>query len=165
MNINVNNFNAFNHTNVTNNIWNYNPEHRHGVPYRNASVARRFGGANETAARDAFRDRTAAQHDDVFRDRADIQHPDAVHGMAGEGGDVARRIEPAQPDRHEGNVDRQVDRAMPDRQEFARPRVDARPPVMRPRAQAFRPERRAFGGGPRFGGGGFHFGGGGRRRL
>jgi len=172
VNINVNNFNAFNHTNVTNNIWNYNPEHRHGVPYRNASVARRFGGANETAARDAFRDRTAAQHDDLFRDHADVQHPDAVHGMAGEGGDAARRIEPAQLDRREGNVDRrdgnvdrQVDRAMPDRQEFARPRVDARPPVMRPRAQVFRPERRAFGGGPRFGGGGFHFGGGGRRRL
>src|SRR3984885_11567382 len=165
VNINVNNFNAFNHTNVTSNIWNYNPEHRHGVPYRNASVARRFGGANEAAARDAFRDRTAAQHDDVFRDHADVQHPDAVHGMAGGGGGAARGIEPAQLDRREGNVDRQVDRAMPDRQEFARPRVDARPPVMRPRAQVFRPERRAFGGGPRFGGGGFHFGGGGRRRL
>jgi Protein of unknown function (DUF3300) len=165
VNINVNNFNAFNHTNVTSNTWNYNPEHRHGVPYRNASVARRFGGANEAAARDAFRDRTAAQHDDVFRDRADTPHPDAVHGMAGEGGDAARRIEPSWLDRREGNVDRQVDRAMPDRQEFARPRVGARPPVMRPRAQAFRPERRAFGGGPRFGGDGFHFGGGGRRRL
>src|SRR5580693_8710717 len=34
--INVNNFNAFNHTNVTNNTWNHNPEHRHGVPYHNA---------------------------------------------------------------------------------------------------------------------------------
>jgi len=165
VNINVNNFNAFNHTNVTSNTWDYNPEHRHGVPYRNASVARRFGGANEAAARDAFRDRTAAQHDDVFRDRADTPHPDAIHGIAGEGGDAARRIEPSWLDRREGNVDRQVDRAMPDRQEFARPRVGARPPVMRPRAQAFRPERRAFGGGPRFGGDGFHFGGGGRRRL
>jgi Protein of unknown function (DUF3300) len=172
VNINVNNFNAFNHANVTSNIWNYNPEHRHGVPYRNASVARRFGGANEIAARDAFRDQTAAQHDDIFRDRADTPHPDAVHGMAGEGGDAARRIEPAQPDRHEGNIDRregnverQVERAMPDRQEFARPRVDARPPVMRPRARVFRPERRAFSSGPRFGGGGFRFGGGGRRRL
>jgi hypothetical protein len=166
VNINVNRFNAFNQTNLTNDTWNHNPEHRHGVPYRNASVARRFGGANEAAARDAFRDRTAAQHDDVFRDHADIQHPDAVHGMAGEGGDAARRIVPAQLDRHEGNVDRrdgnvdrQVDRAMPDRQEFARPRGDARPQAMRPRAQAFRPQRRAFGGG------GFHFGGGGRRRL
>jgi hypothetical protein len=156
VNINVNRFNAFNHTNVTNNIWNHNPEHRHGVPYRNASVAARFGGANETAARDAFRDRD--QHGDLFRDHADIQHPDAVHGMAGEGGDAARRIAPALPDRHDDNVDRRVDRAMPDRQEFARPRGDVRPQAMRPRAQAFRPERRSFGGG-------FHFGGGGRRRL
>src|ERR1700721_800766 len=39
VNINVNNFNASNHTNLPSNIWNYNPEHRHGVPYRNASVA------------------------------------------------------------------------------------------------------------------------------
>jgi hypothetical protein len=156
--INVNRFNAFNHTNinVTNNNWIHNPEHRHGVPYRNASVAKRFGSANEAAARDAFRDRTAAQHDDVFRDHADIQHPDVVHGIAGEGGDAARRISPAQPDRHEGNVDRregnvdrQIDRAMPDRQEFARPRGDVRPQTMRPRAEAFRPQRRAFGGGGR----------------
>ena len=161
--INVNRFNAFNHTNVTNNTWTHNPEHRHGVPYRNASVARRFGAENNDAARTAFRDRAAAQHDDVFRDRADTLHPDAAHGMAGDGGDAVRRIAPAQPDRHEGDVDRRADRPMadrpmPERQEFARPRGDARPQVMRPRTEAFRPERRSFGGG-------FHFGGAGRRRL
>jgi hypothetical protein len=156
--INVNRFNVFNHANVTNDTWNHNPEHRHGVPYRNASVAARFGGANDAAAREAFRNRAAAQHDDVFGDRADTQHPDAVHGMAGEGGDAARRIAPALSDRHDGDVDRRADRAMPERQEFARPRGDARPQAMRSRIQAFRPERRAFGGG-------FHFGGGGRRRL
>jgi hypothetical protein len=156
--INVNRFNVFNHANVTNDTWNHNPEHRHGVPYRNASVAARFGGANDAAAREAFRDRAAAQHDDVFGDRADTQHPDAVHGMAGEGGDAARRIAPALSDRHDGDVDRRADRAMPERQEFARPRGDARPQAMRSRIQAFRSERRAFGGG-------FHFGGGGRRRL
>jgi Protein of unknown function (DUF3300) len=167
--INVNNFNAFNHTNVTNNTWNHNPEHRHGVPYHNASLAARFGGANDAAARDAFRDRAATQHGDVFGDRADTQHPDAVHRMMGEGDDAARRIAPALQDRHDGDIDRRADRPiadrpvadrpMPERQEFARPRGDVRPQGMRPRAQAFRPERRAFGGG------GFHFGGGGRRRL
>jgi hypothetical protein len=156
--INVNRFNVFNHTNidVTDNIWTHNPAHRGDVPYRNASVAARFGGS--AAAREAFRDRAAAQHDDVFRDRADIQHPDAVHGMAGEGGDAARTIAPALSGRHDGDFDRLADRAMPERQEFARPRGDARPQAMRSRAQAFRPERRSFGGG-------FHFGGGGRRRL
>ncbi|MGA2998978.1 DUF3300 domain-containing protein [Bradyrhizobium sp.] len=167
--INVNNFNAFNHINLTNNTWNHNPEHRHGVPYHNASLAARFGGANDAAAREAFRDRAAAQRGDVFGDRADTQHPDAVHRMTGEGDDAARRIAPAQQDRREGDIDRRADRPvadrpmadrpMPERQEFARPRGFARPQVMRSRAQAFRPQRRAFGGG------GVHFGGGGRRRL
>ena len=165
--INVNRFNIFNHTNINiaNDNWIHNPEHRHGVPYQNANLARRFDAANEAAVRDALKDRADTEHSDMFRNRADVQHPDAFHDMARDGGDAARRIEPAQPDRHEGNidrrdgnVDRQVDRAMPDRQEFARPRDDVRPQAMRPRAQFFRPERRSFGGG-------FHFGGGGRRRL
>ena len=165
--INVNRFNAFNHTNinVANNNWIHNPEHRHGVPYRNASLARRFGSANEAAARDAFRDRADIEHSDVFRDRADTQNPDAVRRVTGEGGDSAKRIAPALPDRNDGNADRRVDRTMPARPDFVLPRGGARPQAMRSRAQAmpsriqaFRPERRAFGGG-------FHFGGGGRRRL
>jgi hypothetical protein len=157
--INVNRFNAFNHANINiaNNIWTHDPAHRGDVPYRNASVAARFGGANNAAPREGFRERVAA-HDDVFRDRADTQRPDAVHGMAGESGDAARRIAPALAERPDGDLDRRPDRAIPERQEFARPRGRARPQAMRPRAQAFRPERRAFGGG-------FHFGGGGRRRL
>jgi Protein of unknown function (DUF3300) len=158
--INVNRFNVFNHTNisVTNNIWTHNPAHRGDVPYRNASVAARFGGVNNAAAREAFRDRAAAQHDDVFGERADTQRPDAVHRTTGEGGDAARRIAPAVSDRHDGDFDRRPDRTLPARRDFARPRADVRPPAMRSRAQVFRPERRAFGGG-------FHFGGGGRRRL
>ena len=166
--INVNRFNMFNHTNIANDTWSHDPAHRHGVPYQNAGVTRRFGAANEAAAREAFRDRAAAQHDDVFGDRADARHTDPVHGVAGEGGDAARRIAPALSDRRDGDFDRRADRAMPERQEFARPRGDARPQIMRPQAmrpqvtrprtQAFRPERRAFGGG-------FHFDGGGRRRL
>src|SRR5580692_3116488 len=62
--INVNRYNVFNRTNIniTNNTWTHNPAHRHDVPYPNASVAQRFGRANEAAARDAFRDRADAQH-------------------------------------------------------------------------------------------------------
>jgi Protein of unknown function (DUF3300) len=156
--IDVNRFNVFNHASVTNDTWIHNPEHRHDVPYRNASVARRFGSANEVAARDEFRDRAAAQPGDVFGDRADTQHPDAVHGMAHEAGDAAGKIAPALHDRHDGDFDWRADRPMSEREEFARPRGDARPQVMRSRVQAFRPERRAFGGS-------FRFGGGGRRRL
>jgi hypothetical protein len=158
--INVNRFNVFNHTNinVANNTWTHDPAHRDGVPYRNASLMRHFGTANEAAAREAFRDRADIEHNDVFRDHTDVQHPDAARGMAGDRDVDARRIAPALPDRLGNGGDRRADRPMPKRQEFARPRSDAWPQAMRSRAQAFRPQRRAFGGG-------FHFGGGGRRRL
>jgi hypothetical protein len=166
--INVNRFNVFNHTNINiaNNAWIHNPEHRHGVPYQNASVARRFDTANEAAVRDAFRDRADTEHNNVFRDRADVQHPDVAHDVARDGGDIDRRITPALPDRPGDGGDRRVDRAMPVHEEsqrqdparpdFALPRGDARPQVMRSRAQVFRPGR-AMGGGFRSGGG--------RRRL
>jgi Protein of unknown function (DUF3300) len=175
--INVNRFNMFNHTNINiaNNNWIHNPEHRHGIPYQNASVARRFDATNEAAVRDALRDRADTAHDDMFRDRpdtehsdmfrnrTDVPHPDAAHDMARDGGVDARKDTPAMPDRVEDGGDRRVDRAMPERQDpvrqdFARPRADARPQAMRSRAQMFRPGRAM--------GGGFHgFGGGGRRRL
>ena len=159
--INVNRFNVFNHTNINfaNNTWIHNPEHRHGVPYQNASLTRRFGTANEAAAREAFRDRADTGHNDVFRDHADVQHPDAAHGMAGDGGVDARRIVPTMPDRLNDGGDRRTDRAMPERRDFVQPRGDARPQAMRPRAQAFRPDRRATFSGFR------GRGGGGRRRL
>jgi Protein of unknown function (DUF3300) len=156
--INVNRFNVFNHANINiaNDTWIHNPAHRDGIPYRNASVAKRFGSTNEAAARDAFRDRVDTQHDDVFRDQADTQHPDALHGMAGDTADAARRIAPALPDRHDGGGDRRVVRPMPERQDFALPRGDARLQALRSRAQAFRPDRRAFGGGFRGRVGGWH---------
>jgi hypothetical protein len=164
--INVNRFNVFNHTNINiaNNTWIHNPEHRHGVPYQNASVARRFDAANEAAVRNAFRDRADTEHGDVFRDGADtehndafrrtnVPHPDAAHDMARDGGADARRTAPAMPDRVENGGDRRVDRAMPERQDaarpdFALPRGNARPQAMRSRAQMFRPGR-AMGGGRR----------------
>jgi hypothetical protein len=158
--INVNRFNIFNHTNinVTNDTWIHDPAHRHGVPYQNADLTRRFGTANEAAAREEFRDHADIDRNDVFRDHIDVQHPDAAHGIAGDRDVDARRITPALPDRLGSGGDRRVDRPMPERQEFARPRTEAWPQAMRSRAQAFRPQRRAFGGD-------FHFGGGGRRRL
>jgi hypothetical protein len=170
--INVNRYNLFNHTNINiaNNTWIHNPAHRHDVPYPNASVAQRFGRANEAAARDAFRDRADAQHDDFFkarpdaerdaasRDRADLERPDALRRTEG---DADRKIAPAMPDRRDDEVrrdggDRAVDRAMPERREFAPPRGDAGRQVMRSRAQMFRPERRPMGGGFHFHGGGWH---------
>jgi hypothetical protein len=63
VNINVNNFNSFNRTNITNTNWQHNVEHRKGVPYANSNVAERFGqnaGGGASAARDQFRGRAEA---------------------------------------------------------------------------------------------------------
>src|SRR5262245_56400290 len=49
--IDVDRFNRFNHTNITSNTWVHNPEHRRGVPYRDADVARRFTDQGKEAAR------------------------------------------------------------------------------------------------------------------
>lgn len=53
--INVNRFNQFNRTNITNNAWTHNPVHRGAVPYRDSSVAQRFGDPSKAAAREDFR--------------------------------------------------------------------------------------------------------------
>jgi hypothetical protein len=60
VNVNVNNFNSFNRTNISNGSWQHNADHRKGVPYANSNVAERFGqkGAGASAARDQFRGRT-----------------------------------------------------------------------------------------------------------
>ncbi|MFI5399351.1 MAG: DUF3300 domain-containing protein [Candidatus Binatia bacterium] len=60
VNINVNNFNSFNRTNIANGNWQHNVDHRKGVPYANSNVAERFGqksGGAASAARDQFRGR------------------------------------------------------------------------------------------------------------
>jgi hypothetical protein len=60
--INVNQFNSYNRTNITNNNWQHNSAHRHGVPYRDAGVAQQFGRGqgNAGASRDEFRGRSTA---------------------------------------------------------------------------------------------------------
>ncbi len=60
VNVNVNNFNSFNRTNIANGNWQHNVDHRKGVPYANSNVAERFGqkGAGAASgARDQFRGR------------------------------------------------------------------------------------------------------------
>ncbi|MEC7582945.1 MAG: DUF3300 domain-containing protein [Planctomycetota bacterium] len=57
--INVNRYNSFNRTNITNVNWHHNTNHRRGVPYGNRSLQNRFGAdqARDAKARDAFRGR------------------------------------------------------------------------------------------------------------
>jgi Protein of unknown function (DUF3300) len=155
--INVNRFNAFNRTNIdiANNIWTHNPAHRGDVPYRNASVAERFGRANSFAAHETLRDRINAERPEMSR---------TFEGA----GDAARAIAPADVARRAPDVARDFDRpqtnrvTMPPRRSFDRPMAGPRPQMMRSRAQMFRPAPRGFGG-RAFGGRAAlagHFGGG-----
>ena len=59
VNINVNRYNNFNRTNIKNRNWNHKPKHRKGVPYRNASVRKKYNRSPSTGrTREEFRGRT-----------------------------------------------------------------------------------------------------------
>jgi hypothetical protein len=154
--INVNRFNAFNHTsiNVSDNTWTHNPAHRGDVPYRNAGVAERFGRPDNAAAREAL------------RDRLDVEHPEASRliGEDKKAGDIARDIPGMRdvPARREAGFagaggDRRMNDAASPRRDVSRPRAGLPPRFMGSRAQAFRPAQRMTGG--------FHWRRGGGRRL
>ena len=60
VNVNVNRYNSFNRTNISNNRWNHNVNHRRGVAYRDQNVARQYnrgGNASAAQARENFRGR------------------------------------------------------------------------------------------------------------
>jgi hypothetical protein len=59
--VNVNHYNSFNRTNISNGSWNHNVDHRRGVAYADQNVARQYnrGGDMQTAqTREDFRGRT-----------------------------------------------------------------------------------------------------------
>jgi hypothetical protein len=63
VNVNINNFNRYNHTNINNPNWNHNVNHRKGVAYQNPAVAQKYNrGANtrDVQSRDQFRGRADA---------------------------------------------------------------------------------------------------------
>ncbi len=59
VNVNVNRYNNFNRTNISNGNWNHNVNHRGAVPYRDQRVSQQYGRgqAGDAASRDAFRGR------------------------------------------------------------------------------------------------------------
>ncbi|BCL74369.1 hypothetical protein JHS3_01050 [Jeongeupia sp. HS-3] len=58
VNINVNRYNNFNRTNISNNQWNHNVDHRRGVQYRDNATQQRYRGTRQGAdSREAFRGR------------------------------------------------------------------------------------------------------------
>ena len=69
VNVNVNRYNNFNRTNISNSNWNHNAQHRGAVPYRDQNVARQNGRgqATDAASRDAFRGRAEAGQQQIQR--------------------------------------------------------------------------------------------------
>lgn len=82
VNINVNRYNNFNRTNISNGNWSHNVNHRGAVPYRDQGVAKQYGRgqASDAASRDAFRGRADAGRESIQRgdvSARDVQGRDA----------------------------------------------------------------------------------------
>jgi hypothetical protein len=80
--VNVNNYNRFNRTNISNNSWNHNPAHRGAVPYRDQGVAQRFGDPGKAAAREAARGKADAGRRDLAGQGAKGAKQGAAAGRA-----------------------------------------------------------------------------------
>ena len=156
--INVNRFNAFNHTNinVADNHWAHNPAHRGNVPYRNAALAQRFGQEHADALRDEFRDRNAGTLRNDLRDRLDAAHPAESRPM--DRADDIRRDLAAPSEHREANIEHDLGSRLERSDAFARPHFD-RPrigegadPLRWRSIGGLRPTAHAFSGFHRFGG-------------
>ncbi len=67
--INVNNYNNFNRTNISNNKWQHNSEHRKGVQYRDKGTQQKFGKGDRqgAASREQFRGRAEQGRRDIAK--------------------------------------------------------------------------------------------------
>ncbi len=93
VNVNVNRYNSFNHTNINSNNWNHNSNHRGAVPYRDANSRQQYGKNDRQAAqsREQFRGRDDSLGGKGLNDRAGLSDTaNKGAGKAGErGGDRA----------------------------------------------------------------------------
>jgi len=74
VNINVNRYNEFNRTNISNKEWNHKAEHRGSVPYRDTASRDKFQGSDRqaAAAREQFRGRDDSLGGGGLNDRAGL---------------------------------------------------------------------------------------------
>lgn len=169
--INVNRYNVFNHTDITNNVWTHDPAHRGNVPYRNPALTERFGRANDIAARDAVRNDRAGGREDLLRngdnartgairstqdgaeatglsrDHIDVPHADLLRRTEGDIDRAGERPAPAGLSRLDADLKRGGDERPMDRIEAprGRPLGDGSDAMREPRTPSFRA------GGDRFG--------------
>jgi uncharacterized membrane protein YgcG len=85
VNVNVNKYNNFNKTNVSNGNWNHNAEHRKGAAYRDSGTAQKYGKGSDRAAsqsRDQFRGRAEQGRSEMSSmDRSQLQAADRSAGQ------------------------------------------------------------------------------------
>jgi hypothetical protein len=84
VNINVNRYNNFNRTNISNGNWNHNVNHRGAVPYRDKGVAQQYGRGQSAnaASREQFRGRAESGQQSI--QRGDVSSRD-IGGAGGRG--------------------------------------------------------------------------------
>jgi hypothetical protein len=90
--IDINRYNNFNKTNISNREWNHNAERRGAVPYRDNATAQQYGKGRsaDAASREAFQGRAEAGRDSI--QRGDVSARSAGTGDLGaafRGGDTA----------------------------------------------------------------------------
>ena len=103
VNINVNRYNNFNRTQINNNNWRHNSEHRRGVSYGDSKLQNKFGGnqARNSAARDSFRGRADHGRQQIAAGQADRFKGSDAAGRLGGASERAGRV---------GQGDRNLDR-------------------------------------------------------
>jgi hypothetical protein len=88
--VNVNRYNSFNRSNVTNRNWQHNAAHRGAVPYRDRGVAQQYGRTRtsaDAAAREQFRGRAEAGRGAI--QRGDVTAADVGSRGGGRAGATA----------------------------------------------------------------------------
>jgi uncharacterized membrane protein YgcG len=94
VNINVNKYNNFNNTNISNNKWQHNVDHRKGVQYRDSATREKFNkaGSRDAQSREAFRGRAEQGRQQIAHGAAkDFKTKPAVGQAAGARPDGAKR--------------------------------------------------------------------------
>src|SRR5262249_4651668 len=88
VNVNVNRYNNFYRTNISNGNWHHNASHREGVPYRDTGARQKYGGHDRAAARsrDQFRGRQDSLGGQGLNDRAGLQQAQTRGVGQGQGG-------------------------------------------------------------------------------
>ena len=82
VNVNVNQYNNFNRTNIQNANWQHNAENRKGVPYRDQASQQKYGKSQHAGAdtREAFRGRAEAGRGDITRGADQIKRDGGAMG-------------------------------------------------------------------------------------